>query len=74
MEATEPPRKGDKPPRLTVGSPWVPLGPGQPPRNPGETIEALFPEPAELPPGKVTDRAPLSWRVECSVGGEATNS
>ena len=72
--ATEPPRKGDTPPRLSIGSPWAPLGPGQPPRDAGETIEAVFPDPTELPPGKVTDRAPLSWRVECSVGGEATRA
>jgi len=72
--ATEPPRKAGAPPRLSVGSPWAPLGPGQPPKNPGETIEVMFAEPTELPPGKVTDRAPLSWRVECSVGGEATRA
>ena len=26
---------------------------------------------ADLPPGPVKDRAPLSWRVECTVGGAA---
>ncbi len=69
--ATEPPRKGQTEPRLIVGEPWKAPGMGAPPTDPGPSIEEAFPLPTELPPGKVKDRAPLSWRVESSLGQEA---
>lgn len=68
-----PPRKG-QPPRLKVGSPWTPPGTGSPPSDPGPPIAEAFPDPAAEPPGKVKDRAPLSWRVECALGAEAEAS
>ena len=69
--AAEPPRKGDAPPRLAVGQPWEAPGPGRPPATEGATVTDEFPDPTEVPPGKVTDRAPLSWRVESALGAEA---
>lgn len=70
--ATQPPkRKNEDAPRLAPGGTWAPPGPGHPPKGDAPTIEEAFGEPAELPPGKVKDRAPLSWRVECALGSEA---
>jgi predicted ribosome quality control (RQC) complex YloA/Tae2 family protein len=69
--ATEvPPKKGSEP-RLVVGEEWKPPGMGAPPADPGPSIEEAFAAPTEEPPGKAKDRAPLSWRVESSLGLEA---
>ena len=72
--AAEPPRKGDAPPRLAVGQPWAAPGPGRPPATEGATVTDEVPDPTEVPPGKVTDRAPLSWRVEVALGGDAVKA
>lgn len=69
--AAQPPTKGGQVPRLKEGEPWQPPGAGRPPADPGPSIAEAFEEPAETPPGKVKDRAPLSWRVEGALGADA---
>ncbi|MEM8711655.1 MAG: NFACT family protein [Planctomycetota bacterium] len=69
--AVENPRRRNEPPRLTIGEPWKAPSLGTPPADPGPSIEEAFDSPDEPPPGKVKDRAPLSWRVESSLGGDA---
>lgn len=69
--AAEPPSKGDRPPRLSLGEPWTPPGAGKPPPPSAAGIRESFPSPADEPPGKVKDRAPLSWAVERSLGAAA---
>ena len=59
-------------PRIVVGQAWSP--PGGKAVGPGAdsaSLEEVYPEPESLPPGPVKDRGPLSWRVECAVGGAA---
>ncbi|MEL6427667.1 MAG: NFACT RNA binding domain-containing protein [Planctomycetota bacterium] len=63
--------KKDREARLIVGEPWAPPGGGSGPRDAGPPIADAFPEPSNEPPGKVKDRAPLSWRVESALGAEA---
>ncbi|MBI1379735.1 MAG: DUF814 domain-containing protein [Planctomycetaceae bacterium] len=63
----EAPAKAGATPRLVRGAPWQPP-PGSPPKAAGRLVDRL-PEPAELPRGTLL--APLSWRVECSLGGAA---
>ena len=67
------PPKKQQHPRLVPGSPWQPP-PGQgarPSDLPG--IEAAFAEPSRTPPAVAAghpQRAPLSWRVEVSLGAD----
>lgn len=72
--AAEPPTKGDQAPRLVVGSPWSAPGAGKPPPPSNEGILEALGEPAEHPPSKVKDRAPLSWAVECALGSAAVEA
>lgn len=72
--AAEPPKKGGKPQRLSIDAPWAAPPPGQGAKGPGPSITEAFPTPAEDPPGKVKDRAPLSWRVESALGAEAADA
>lgn len=67
-------KKKDQPPRLSVGAPWTPPGAGRPPGDPGPSILEAFEATEETPPGKVKDRAPLSWRVEALLGAEAAEA
>ncbi len=61
-------RKGAAP-RLEVGKPWQPPGSGSgAPTDDGPSIAAAFPQPDDVPPGPVKDRAPLSWAVEIALG------
>ncbi|MEM6675375.1 MAG: NFACT RNA binding domain-containing protein [Planctomycetota bacterium] len=69
--AAEPPSKKGAAPRLTVDAPWQAPDLGRPPSDPGPSLAEAFPEPDERPPGKEKHRAPLSWRVEQALGGEA---
>lgn len=67
-----PPAKGARPPRLTVGEPWVPP-PGKPVGNDdqpplAELLEEPEPDDDERPR---RIEAPLSWRVEWHLGGAA---
>jgi len=58
--------------RFSVGQAWTP--PGGRAGGPNADTPALieqFSEPTAPPPGPVKDRAPLSWRVECALGGAA---
>lgn len=61
-------------PRLVIGSPWTaPPGRGGAP-NELPSIEDDFGTPQELPPSVAAGHvfhAPLSWRVELQLGGEA---
>ena len=66
-----PRRKNEDRPRLAVGTTWTPPDAGTPPRGEAPSIESTFPAPDDEPPGKVKDRAPLSWRVECALGEKA---
>lgn len=66
-----PPAAEGKTARLTVGAPWM-APPGKGGARAGErTLAEMLPEPAEsapeIAPGK---RAPLSWRVETTLGAE----
>jgi predicted ribosome quality control (RQC) complex YloA/Tae2 family protein len=72
--AAEPPTKGRKEPRLAVGSPWTAPGAGKPPPPSSVGILESFGTPAEQPPGRVKDRAPLSWTVECNLGSAAAEA
>lgn len=75
VAADAPSGKGQgKRPRLEIGEPWEPPGGGRPPSEPGPSIAEAFPEPTDEPPGKVKDRAPLSWRVESALGAEAADA
>jgi len=75
VAADAPSGKGQgKRPRLVVGEPWEPPGGGRPPSDPGPSIAEAFPDPTDEPPGKVKDRAPLSWRVEQALGAEAADA
>ena len=67
------PRRGPSPPRLRQGSPWAPPG-GMPRSQDGEepALSEWLPDPEEPAPGSIP--APLSWRVESSLGGEATEA
>lgn len=69
--AAAPPARAGEAPRLQEGRAWQPPGAGRPPTDPGPSIAESFPAPSEDPPGKVKDRAPLSWRVEAALGGDA---
>lgn len=69
--AAAPPARAGEAPRLKEGQAWQPPGAGRPPADPGPTLEESFAAPSEQPPGKVKDRAPLSWRVEAALGGDA---
>lgn len=60
-----PPPAGKADARLSVGRPWTPP-PGRPPRDPGPSLTECTPTP---PPRETA--APLSWRVESSLGAEA---
>ena len=63
------PGRGGRPPRLSLGEPWVPPGgSAQRPQTTSLGIGDSFPTPLEPPPGPRPDRAPLSWRVECLLG------
>lgn len=68
-----PPRRGRSAPRLTRGEPWSPPGGGaRPPAVDEPSLADSLPAPDEDPPPGLADRAPLSWRVERALGGEAT--
>lgn len=75
LDVMVPPPAKRNPPRLVVGSPWTPPGGrAAPPDTESEGIGATFPAPDSAPPGPVSDRAPLSWRVEVALGGLAVES
>jgi predicted ribosome quality control (RQC) complex YloA/Tae2 family protein len=69
--AAEAPGKAGAEPRLAVGAPWTPPGAGKPPPPSSEGLLDAFPPPDSEPPGKVKDRAPRSWAVECHLGAAA---
>jgi predicted ribosome quality control (RQC) complex YloA/Tae2 family protein len=59
------PGHGKNAERLAPGSTWdAPGGAGAPSGPEPPSIAESFPQPDEVPPGPVPDRAPLSWRVE----------
>ena len=68
-----PPRKGANSPRLSPGSPWAPPG-GRARAEDGEEppLASWLPDPSEPAPGSLD--APLSWRVESSLGSEAAEA
>jgi predicted ribosome quality control (RQC) complex YloA/Tae2 family protein len=67
-----PPAKAKHALRLALGSPWQPPGSGaQAPDQAGDDIAGSFLEPTDPPPGRDPERAPLSWRVENSLGEQA---
>lgn len=69
------PARQDGPPRLAPGQPWTaPGGAARAPREAPPAIAQSFPDPADVPPGPVRDRAPLSWRVECALGALADDA
>jgi predicted ribosome quality control (RQC) complex YloA/Tae2 family protein len=70
-----PPKRAQGGARLALGEPWSPPGGAAKPQgDPGPGLTELIPAPDDPPPGKVKDRAPLSWRVESSLGGEAAGA
>lgn len=72
--AAEPPKKGGTAPRIALGEPWTAPPEGLGSKGPGAALSEVYPLPIEDPPGKVKDRAPLSWRVESSLGAEAADA
>ena len=58
-------------PRIVLGQAWSPPGGKAGPGADSASLTEVYAEPDALPPGPVKDRAPLSWRVECAVGGAA---
>ncbi len=77
LEVLAPPPKKQAA-RLALGQEWTPPGghAGAAPGGPGPSVEEAFPAPEEPPPGPAerASRAPLSWRVECALGGLAQDA
>lgn len=72
--AAAPPVKAGQEARLAVGSPWAAPGAGKPPPPSAEGLLEALGSPEDLPPGKVKDRAPLSWSVERCLGSAAAEA
>ena len=72
--AAAPPSKAGQDPRLAVGSPWTAPGAGKPPPPSADGLLEALGTPEDLPPGRVKDRAPLSWAVERSLGAAAAEA
>lgn len=73
LDLLVPPPAKQGSPRLVVGETWQPPGLGGPPAGSLPGIAEEFPEQDELPPSVRESRlllAPLSWRVERSLGSE----
>lgn len=67
-----PPARKAHAPRISVGQTWSPPGgKATGPRADSASLVRTYPQPQAPPPGPVKDRAPLSWRVECALGGAA---
>ncbi len=60
-------------PRLALGTIWKPPGGSAraPAGDPGPSIAEALPLPPDAPPGTDGERAPLSWRVEQTLGARA---
>ncbi|MEM7517739.1 MAG: NFACT family protein, partial [Planctomycetota bacterium] len=56
--------------RIVLGEPWKAPGGTPPPHESLPSVEDEYPAPADDPPGGGRDLAPLSWRVECGLGGQ----
>ena len=61
------PGKADRPPRLKAGEPWTPP-PGLPPADAGPELQDAWPEPGDALPEFRDNPAPLSRRVEDTLG------
>jgi predicted ribosome quality control (RQC) complex YloA/Tae2 family protein len=68
LEVLVPPSSQQEKPRLSAGGIWQP--PIGRPSPSGPSLVEVFPLPLDPPPG-AADWAPLSWRIECSLGGQA---
>lgn len=66
-----PPRRGGAQPRLSPGAPWAPPPGRAGGGDPGPPLAQVLPDPGPCPSRL---DAPLSWRVEASLGGEATEA
>ncbi len=73
LDLLVPPPAKHPSPRLRPGEVWQPPGAGGPPAAPQPGVAEAFPEPAAPPPAVSAGRpllAPLSWRIEASLGEE----